>query len=63
MQGVPEAAPVRSVLPCVPDLTPIPQREMTSTDLLNGAKEILIRHGSDTYRLRLTRNGKLILHK
>lgn len=34
-----------------------------STDLLQGHSEVLIVHGADTYRLRLTRNGKLILHK
>ncbi len=34
-----------------------------STDLLQGHTEVLIVHGADTYRLRLTRNGKLILHK
>ncbi|MDA7950864.1 MAG: hemin uptake protein HemP [Pirellulaceae bacterium] len=34
-----------------------------SEELLKGSKEIEITHGSETYRLRLTRNGKLILHK
>jgi hemin uptake protein HemP len=35
-----------------------------STDqLFGGRDEILIRHGDDTYRLRITRTGKLILHK
>ena len=38
-------------------------RELTSVDLLQGSREVLIRHGDDLYRLRLTRNGKLILHK
>jgi hemin uptake protein HemP len=38
-------------------------REITSAELLRGAREILIRHGEESYRLRLTRNGKLILHK
>lgn len=38
-------------------------REITSTEILRGAREVLIRHGDETYRLRLTRNGKLILHK
>lgn len=39
--------------PCVVD----------SQDLLQGRNEIQIRHGQDTYRLRHTRNDKLILTK
>lgn len=31
--------------------------------LFAGATEILIQHNGDTYRLRITRNGKLILNK
>lgn len=38
-------------------------REITSAEILRGAKEVLIRHGEETYRLILTRNDKLILHK
>jgi hemin uptake protein HemP len=38
-------------------------RTLKSHELLQGAKEVLIAHGEETYRLRLTRNGKLILHK
>lgn len=34
-----------------------------STALLGGQRELRIRHGSDTYRLRLTASGKLILTK
>jgi hemin uptake protein HemP len=34
-----------------------------STALLAGQRELRIRHGSDTYRLRLTASGKLILTK
>jgi hemin uptake protein HemP len=34
-----------------------------SSDLLKGAREILIHHQGEIYRLRLTRNGKLILNK
>ncbi|MFQ5731398.1 MAG: hemin uptake protein HemP [Planctomycetaceae bacterium] len=37
--------------------------EVTSESLLAGHREILIRHGEAVYRLRLTRNGKLILQK
>ncbi|HET9870373.1 MAG TPA: hemin uptake protein HemP [bacterium] len=44
---------------------PPPQpRESRSEDLLGpGGRELLIRHGAQTYRLRLTQNGKLILTK
>jgi hemin uptake protein HemP len=34
-----------------------------STALLAGPRELRIRHGRDTYRLRLTASGKLILTK
>lgn len=38
-------------------------RVLRSHDLLQGKVEVLIEHGPDTYRLRLTRSGKLILQK
>jgi hemin uptake protein HemP len=38
-------------------------RTINSVDLLHGAREILIQHDEKTYRLRVTRNGKLILIK
>lgn len=34
-----------------------------SRGLLQGRSEVLIRHGNETYRLRHTRNDKLILTK
>lgn len=40
-----------------------PQRILRSEELLQGHKEIVIRHGEECYRLRLTRSGKLILQK
>ena len=36
---------------------------VTSTDLFRGGREIVIRHGGEEYRLRITRTGKLILTK
>jgi hemin uptake protein HemP len=36
---------------------------LRSEDLLQGQVEVLIAHGADIYRLRLTRSGKLILQK
>ena len=41
--------------------TPLPM--LRSTDLLSGAREAIIEHGQEQYRLRLTSNGKLILTK
>jgi hemin uptake protein HemP len=36
---------------------------VSSADLFRGGRELLIRHGSEEYRLRITRAGKLILTK
>jgi hemin uptake protein HemP len=36
---------------------------ISSAALLAGAKELLIRHGGEEYRLRITANNKLILTK
>lgn len=38
-------------------------RSVESLVLLQGQREVLIRHGDETYRLRHTRNNKLILTK
>ena len=38
-------------------------REIDSSSLLRGEREILIRHGEEVYRLKVTRNDKLILQK
>ena len=43
--------------------TPATVTTVTSESILKGQAEVLIAHGADIYRLRLTRNGKLILHK
>ncbi|TXI50897.1 MAG: hemin uptake protein HemP [Lysobacter sp.] len=40
-----------------------PPAVFDSAGLLKGAREILIRHGGVCYRLRHTRNDKLILTK
>jgi hemin uptake protein HemP len=37
--------------------------EVDSIRLLQGQRELLIRHGGECYRLRHTRNDKLILTK
>lgn len=49
-----------------PVLPPLPQTAVSVLDsqaLLQGGREVLIRHGDDCYRLRHTRNDKLILTK
>lgn len=37
--------------------------QITSEELFAGRQEIEIRHAGENYRLRITKNGKLILHK
>ena len=55
--------------PDVPDAvdeaakSPLPARTVRSEDLLQGSRELLIVHGTETYRLLRTRNDKLILQK
>jgi hemin uptake protein HemP len=52
-------------VPCAPETaaelasTPL----VDSVTLLNGRRELAIRHGDDIYRLRLTASNKLILTK
>ena len=41
----------------------LPAIEIDSLRLLQGQRELRIRHGNETYRLRHTRNDKLILTK
>jgi hemin uptake protein HemP len=36
---------------------------LDSAQIFQGTREIAIRHGSEIYRLRLTKANKLILHK
>lgn len=38
-------------------------REISSEQLLQGAREVIIRHNDSIYRLRATNQGKLILTK
>jgi hemin uptake protein HemP len=51
----------RSAAPTTP--TPPPRRLCTSDELFAGARELVIRHGREEYRLSITRAGKLILTK
>lgn len=43
--------------------TPVQPRRVSSRDLLGQAREVVIQHGGDEYRLRLTSQNKLILNK
>jgi hemin uptake protein HemP len=40
-----------------------PLRSLRSEDILQGYKEVVIEHGGQRYRLRVTSAGKLILTK
>jgi hemin uptake protein HemP len=42
---------------------PVRDDRIESSDLFVGTREIIIGHGEDTYRLRLTAQNKLILTK
>jgi hemin uptake protein HemP len=46
-----------------PPEKPAAVREVPLEELLRGDRELLIRHGEQVYRLRLTRNGRLLLTK
>ncbi|EKF43874.1 Hemin uptake protein hemP [Nitratireductor indicus C115] len=41
----------------------VPDRTVSSVDLFEGRKEIGIEHHGAYYRLKITRQGKLILNK
>jgi hemin uptake protein HemP len=50
----------------IPVPTAAPARELkrvSTDDLIGPAREVLIRHAGCDYRLRITRQGKLILTK
>lgn len=48
--------------PKAPEHTPA-SRRISSRELLRGAHELVIDHRGQEYRLRLTKNDKLILNK
>lgn len=58
----PEPAPGIEHQPLATPSLSLP-RQISSNELLQNESELLIRHGEETYRLKLTRNGKLILQK
>ena len=46
-----------------PTAQPAALKILDSHELMQGADQIVITHGEHAYRLRVTRNQKLILHK
>lgn len=49
--------------PAAPGGAGLPERTISSTDLFAGRREIGIEHHGSHYRLKITRQGKLILNK
>lgn len=58
-----DAKPIDDPAHVVDKSSPPIVRTINSADLFHGALEVLIQHNEKTYRLRVTRNGKLILVK
>ena len=48
--------------PALP-VSSLPRKQITTLDLLQGAREIVILHHGEEYVLRITKTGKLILTK
>jgi hemin uptake protein HemP len=49
--------------PAGPEAAPPPRPHTTSARLMGGARELIIEHAGEEYRLRITGKGKLILTK
>jgi len=45
------------------EIAPALRQRLQSTELFGTAREVVIEHAGEEYRLRLTRQGKLILTK
>ncbi|MBL6986905.1 MAG: hemin uptake protein HemP [Methylobacter sp.] len=54
---------LKSTLSAKQDITPTLQLRLNSAELFNTTSEIVIEHAGEEYRLRLTRQNKLILTK
>jgi hemin uptake protein HemP len=63
MHAVPVQPLPVSAIPAAPARRAPQAVEIDSARLLEGRREVLIRHGGECYRLRHTRNDKLILTK
>ncbi|MGZ4954271.1 MAG: hemin uptake protein HemP [Methylobacter sp.] len=62
-QSNPSLEPLDLVLLTKQAITPALGQRLQSTELFGTAREIVIEHAGEEYRLRLTRQGKLILTK
>jgi hemin uptake protein HemP len=60
---MPTLPPLSFCLPVEPEQGTCPPGAIPADLLFRGSQEILIVHNGETYRLRITRNGKLILTK
>lgn len=63
MTNAPDAFADRSKTDWKPKETYLEMRRVKSSDLFAGQTEIGIDHGGSLYRLKITRQGKLILNK
>jgi hemin uptake protein HemP len=54
--------PEHEAKPAAPSRLNAP-KQTTTRELMGSAKELIILHAEDQYRLRITSNGKLILTK
>jgi hemin uptake protein HemP len=55
--------PLDMTPPAKQDMAPVLRQRLQSTELFGTANEVVIEHAGEEYRLRLTRQGKLILTK
>ncbi|WP_437191756.1 hemin uptake protein HemP [Planctomicrobium sp. SH527] len=63
-----DSAPTSSPNPAPTPTSPVPiapinRPVLNSADIFRDTREVAIQHGEEFYRLRLTKSGKLILHK
>jgi hemin uptake protein HemP len=63
MDASPRPAQVNQTTPPPALVQEIESLVVDSVELMNGAREIHIRHGASLYRLRVTASDKLILTK
>ena len=63
MDEIPSNDELPLIRPSSKDVNKAHQRSWRSEELFGASREILILHGDEIYRLRRTRNEKLILQK
>jgi hemin uptake protein HemP len=63
MPANPQKPPHAAVAPATPALHACDSKQFDAEQLFAGAREIVIRHEGERYRLRRTSKGKLILTK